>query len=65
MTIKNKDFPGKRYHSEWNFSVINVLNHSNFDYVNFVSSTKTPNIINANGISLLGIVPSVSYRFNF
>jgi hypothetical protein len=65
LTIKNKEKPGRRYHSEWNCSIINVLNHSNIAYVNFVPSISHPNIIEAKGISMLGFVPSVSYRFKF
>ena len=65
LTIKNKQTPGKRYHSEWNFSIINVLNHANIQYVNFVTSKDNPNIINAKGVSMLGFIPSVSYHFNF
>ncbi|HAH25458.1 MAG TPA: hypothetical protein DCL77_17150 [Prolixibacteraceae bacterium] len=65
LTIKNKEHPGQYYHSEWNFSITNVLNHANIQYVNFVSSKENPNIINAKGVSMLGIIPSVSYHFNF
>jgi hypothetical protein len=65
LTIKNEQTPGKRYHSEWNFSIINVLNHANIQYVNFVPSESNPSIINAKGVSMLGFVPSISYRFNF
>ncbi len=65
LTIKSEQTPGKRYHSEWNISVINVLNHANIQYVDFVTSQDNPNIINAKGVSMLGFVPSISYRFNF
>jgi hypothetical protein len=65
LTIKSAQTPGKWYHSEWNFSIINVLNHANIQYVNFVTSEGNPSIINAKGVSMLGFIPSVSYRFNF
>lgn len=65
LTITNKEKAGKRLHSEWNFSVINALNHANIDYINFVASKENPNIIQAKGVSLIGIIPSVSYHFNF
>ncbi|HVN48383.1 MAG TPA: hypothetical protein VMU30_06125, partial [Bacteroidota bacterium] len=65
FTFKSAQTPGKRYHSEWNFSIINVLNHANIQYVDFTTSQDNPNIINAKGVSMLGIIPSVSYRFNF
>ena len=65
LTIKSKEIQGEHYHSEWNFSIINVLNHANIQYVDFVVSKDNPNIINAKGVSMLGFIPSVSYRFNF
>jgi hypothetical protein len=65
LTIKSAQTPGKWYHSEWNFSIINVLDHANIQYVNFVTPQDNPNIINAKGVSMLGFIPSVSYRFNF
>jgi outer membrane receptor for ferrienterochelin and colicin len=65
LTIKNKQTPGRRYHSEWNLSIINVLNHANIEYVDFAPSKDNPAIINAKGISMLGVIPSVSYHFNF
>lgn len=65
MIIKNKEKPGRHYHSEWNFSIINVLNHANIEYIDFVPSKDNPDIIQAKGISLLGFIPSLSYHFNF
>jgi hypothetical protein len=65
LTIKSAQTPGKRYHSEWNFSIINVLNHANMQNINFYPSQDDPGIIHAKGVSMLGFIPSVSYRFNF
>jgi hypothetical protein len=65
LTINNKEKPNKRYHSEWNFSVLNVTNHSNIQYVNFVSSGENSQIISAKGVYMLGFMPSISYHFNF
>lgn len=65
LTLKNKEKPNKRYHSEWNLSIINVTSHSNIQYVNFVPSKNNPNIIEAKGVYMLGFMPSISYRFNF
>lgn len=65
LTIKNKEKVGRVYRSEWNFSIINLLNHANFEYVNFVPSKSTPRAIDAKGVSMFGIIPSVSYHFNF
>lgn len=65
LTIKNKAIPGKHYHSEWNFSIINVLNHANMQYVNIIVPKDNPNIIKAKGVAMPGIIPSISYHFNF
>ena len=65
LTIKSKEKIRKRFRSEWNCSIINVLNHRNVEYLNFVPSIDTPSTITAKGVSILGIIPSVSYRFNF
>jgi hypothetical protein len=65
LTLKNKQKARKRYHSEWNFAVVNALNYANISYIEFVPSKENPNIINAKGISMLGLIPSVSYHFNF
>jgi hypothetical protein len=65
LTIKSKEKEGEHYHDEWNFSIINVLNHANIQYVNFVAREDNPSIIDAKGVSMFGIMPSISYRFNF
>jgi hypothetical protein len=65
MIIKNKEIEGKHYHSEWNFSIVNVLNHHDVAYVDFSLSNNNPDIINAKGTYILGFMPSVSYHFNF
>ena len=65
LTIKNKEKPGKHYSSEWNFSVINALNHANIAYVDFMPSNDNPGIVVAKGTYFLGFLPSVSYHFNF
>lgn len=65
LTIKNKEKDNRRYHGEWNFSVINVFNHANITYIDFVPSKENSNIITAKGVSMLGIIPSISYHFSF
>jgi hypothetical protein len=65
LTLKSKETQGEHYHSEWNFSVINVLNHANIQYVNYIARQDNPGIIDAEGVSMFGIMPSISYHFNF
>ncbi|MCX6142663.1 MAG: carboxypeptidase-like regulatory domain-containing protein [Ignavibacteriales bacterium] len=65
LTIKSKESQGEHFHSEWNVSIINVLNHANIQYVNFIAHEDNPGIIDAKGVSMFGIMPSISYHFNF
>ncbi|MDR1156660.1 MAG: TonB-dependent receptor [Bacteroidales bacterium] len=65
LTLKNREKPGKRRRSEWNFSVINVLNHANLYYIKFTPSEENPGTIHATGVYMLGILPSVSWNFKF
>ncbi|MDD8017184.1 MAG: hypothetical protein PHP42_02300, partial [Bacteroidota bacterium] len=65
LTLKSKKPPDTWYYSEWNFSIINVLNHANIQYVTFVPSKNNPGIIKAKGNSMWSFIPSISYRFNF
>jgi hypothetical protein len=65
LSIKSKEARGEHYHSEWNISIINVLNHSNILYVNFIPRGDNPAIMDAKGVSMIGIIPSISYHFNF
>ncbi len=65
LTIKNKQIFGIRFPSEWDFSIINVLNHANIQYVDFVPSSDEPKIINAKGVYLFPLLPSVSFHFSF
>lgn len=65
LTVRSKEKPGKRYRSEWNFSIINVMNRANLQYVSFVPSENNPDIIDAKGVYMLGFLPSVSYHFFF
>jgi outer membrane receptor for ferrienterochelin and colicin len=65
MTVKGRKNPLRRWQGEWNFSVMNVYNHANLDYVKFVVPEEAPETIQAKGVSLFGILPSVTYRFKF
>lgn len=65
LTIKNKEKPSKRFHSDWNFSIINITNHANISSVDFNQSKANPDVIDAKGLYILGFTPSVSYHFNF
>lgn len=65
LTLKNRERPGHHYHSEWNLSIINVTNHTNIQYLKFDQSKDDPSIINTSGVTMLGLMPSISYHFFF
>ncbi len=65
LTYLCKKKPGRRWHGEWNFSIINALNHLNLYYANFVTNEENPNIIDAKGVYMWEFMPSLSYRFHF
>jgi hypothetical protein len=54
----------KQYDSEWVFSIYNIYSHSNPYFVYFYVDHKT-NEPKARQVSLLPIVPSVSFNFKF
>lgn len=65
LSLKNKQKPGRKYNAEWDFSVINAYNHSNISYINFVVSEENPDKTELKGVYMFGIIPSISYHFNF
>jgi outer membrane receptor for ferrienterochelin and colicin len=65
LTLKSEQFLGLGFPNEWNFSIINVLNHANIQYVNFVPSGGNPNVIEGKGVYMIGFLPSISFHFSF
>jgi hypothetical protein len=65
LTVKNDQLFGIHFPHQWDFSIINVLNHANIQYVDFDVSSDNPDIINAKGVCWFGFLPSVSFHFNF
>ena len=63
LTIKGKET--KRFKSSWNISIYNAYNQYNAYSISFEESQNTPGTFDAVQLSLFGIVPSVSYNFNF
>lgn len=64
VTLKNK--PGKKFESNWNFSIFNVYNRYNPYIIYFDNKVEGDNIsIVAKQISLFPIIPSVTYNFKF
>ncbi len=63
VQIKAKE--GKRFKSSWDFSVYNVYNQYNAYTISFRKSETNPGAMEAVQMSLFGIVPSITWNFNF
>ncbi|MBD3635748.1 MAG: TonB-dependent receptor [Crocinitomicaceae bacterium] len=59
---KNAD---RRWKSEWVVSVYNVYNRANPYTINFVEDEANPSQTKAEMLYLFGIVPAITYNFNF
>jgi len=56
---------GKKWHNQLNFSIYNVYNRKNPWVINFQNDPDVPNSTYAEMTYLFGIVPTVTYNFNF
>ncbi|HLF64782.1 MAG TPA: TonB-dependent receptor [Saprospiraceae bacterium] len=71
LTLNPKEKPGKKWHSEWVFSVYNVYNRRNPFSIYFRQDPKRvmpdiPIMTEAVKLSVIGnFIPSVSYNFKF
>lgn len=65
LTLKEKEKPGKKWHGEWNLSLYNAYARKNAWVINFVPDNENPNVTYAEMTYLFGIVPSITYNFNF
>ncbi len=65
LTINEKEKPGRKYHHSWVFSVYNAYNRHNTYSIAFETSEDDPNKQVAMKTYLFGIIPSVTFNFNF
>ncbi|MBT8304206.1 MAG: TonB-dependent receptor, partial [Bacteroidia bacterium] len=63
-TLKPKKNEGRNWQSEWVFSIYNLYNRRNAASINFRRNQDT-GVNEAIRTSIFGIVPSVTYNFNF
>lgn len=63
-TLTPKHNPNHRWHGQWIFSIYNVYNRQNAASINFAENEDT-GVNEATRLSIFGIIPSVSYKFNF
>ena len=61
---KDRHFFGHPYHSEWVLSVYNVYSRQN-PYFVYLEVNPDTRVSRATQVSLLPIIPSISYHFNF
>lgn len=64
VTYKSKP-SDKRYRWDWNLSIFNIYNRHNAYAIYFEADEKNPKQIKAYRMSLLPILPSVTYNFYF
>lgn len=68
VTWKGKEKPGKKFGGEWIFSVYNVYFRKNPLLIVIsppVSDSKNPDKLVAHRLTLLGLIPSITYNFKF
>ena len=66
ITLKGKE--DKRFKSNWVFSVFNVYNRKNPYFIYFASKGNVYDgslSVKAKQVALFGILPSISWNFNF
>lgn len=65
LTLKDKDRPGKKFHSEFVFSVYDVYNKSNPVSIYFKPDDKNQYVTNAYKQTFLGLTPAITWNFTF
>jgi len=65
VSYRPKKNENKRWKSEWVLSVYNVYNRANPYNITFKQSETNPNETKAEMLYLFGVVPSITYNFNF
>ncbi len=65
LILKEKPKTGRKWHHSWTFSVYNAYGRKNAWAINFVQDADNPDITYAEKTYLFGIIPSVTFNFNF
>ncbi len=65
LTLKGKEKPGRKIHSEWVLSVFDVYNRSNPISIYFMSDEDNEFVTHAYRQSFLGLTPSITWNFTF
>ncbi|HEX3009912.1 MAG TPA: carboxypeptidase-like regulatory domain-containing protein [Bacteroidales bacterium] len=65
LTLKSKQKEGRRFQGEWNLSIVNMLDHLNYESIDFVVDKENPEKIKMMGNFYFEVLPSLSYHFTF
>ena len=65
MIISSREKPGRKWGSEWNFSVYNAYGRKNVWAINFVKDENNPDDLQAQKTYLFSVVPAITYNFKF
>ena len=65
ITLKEKHKEGRKWHHSWVFSVYNAYNRHNAFSIDFKPSKEDPNKTVAVKTYLFGIIPSITFNFDF
>ncbi len=65
LTLQEKKKAGRKWHHSWTFSLYNAYGRKNAWAINFVEDENNPEIVYAEKTYLFGIIPSVTFNFNF
>lgn len=65
LTLASREKEGRRWSSEWNFSVYNAYGRKNVWAINFTRDEDNPNQLQAQKTYLFSVVPAITYNFKF
>jgi hypothetical protein len=65
LTLKEKEKPGRKWHSELNLSIYNIYNRHNAWAVNIVQDENNPYSSYAEKTYLFAVLPALTFNFNF
>jgi hypothetical protein len=65
LTLKGIKKPGRKWESEWNFSLYNAYGRRNPWFISFNQDEDNPLIMKAEKTYLFTFVPSITYNFKF
>ena len=65
LTLRGKNKPAKRWHSEWNLSVYNLYDRHNTWSISFVQDETRPDVTYAEKTYLFSVIPAITYHFKF